>query len=39
MTGSKLVPLELGNYLWAALGKEPDFRQFARHHTQDTVFY
>ena len=29
---------ELGNYLWAGLGKEPAVRKFARHATK-TVFY
>ena len=30
--------LDLGYYLWRS-GKTPEVRQFARHHTKDTVFY
>ena len=30
---------ELGNYLWGVLGKTPEYRQFERHATKDTVFY
>ena len=30
--------LDIGYYLWLA-GKEPQARQFPRHHTKDTVFY
>lgn len=29
---------ELGNYLWAGLGKEPEVRKFERHATK-TIFY
>ena len=39
MTGNQLMAIELGNYLWAVLGKEPSFRKYERHATQDTVFY
>ena len=37
-TGRTFTSLELGYYLWRS-GKEKGARQFARHHTQDTVFY
>lgn len=37
-TGGAFTALDLGYYLWRS-GKEPGARQFARHHTQDTVFY
>jgi len=33
-----LSPAELGNYLWAGLGKTPQVRKFQRHATK-TVFY
>lgn len=39
LTDNKLMAIELGNYLWAVLGKQPDFRKYERHATQDTVFY
>lgn len=39
ITEGKLIPIELGNYLWAVLGKEPSFRKYERHATKDTVFY
>ena len=37
-TGHAVTALDLGYSLWLG-GKEPEARQFARHHTQDTVFY
>eukprot|EP01062_Namystynia_karyoxenos_P022094 TRINITY_DN18448_c0_g1_i1.p1 TRINITY_DN18448_c0_g1~~TRINITY_DN18448_c0_g1_i1.p1 ORF type:complete len:353 (+),score=109.99 TRINITY_DN18448_c0_g1_i1:94-1152(+) len=37
--GHPLKPCEVGNYLWAALGKQPEFRQYERHATPDTCFY
>jgi hypothetical protein len=37
-TGNAVTALDLGYYLWRS-GKEAGARQFARHHTQDTVFY
>lgn len=37
-TGDTFTALDLGYYLWRS-GKEAGARQFARHHTQDTVFY
>jgi hypothetical protein len=37
-TGNAFSALNLGYYLWRS-GKEAGARQFARHHTQDTVFY
>jgi hypothetical protein len=37
-TGNAVSALDLGYYLWRS-GKEAGARQFARHHTQDTVFY
>ena len=37
-TGNRLTSSELGNYLWAGLGKEPKVRKFHRHATK-TVFY
>lgn len=36
--GNPCSALELGYYLWRC-GKEPGARQFARHHTKETVFY
>jgi len=36
--GYAFTALELGYYLWLS-GKAPGARQFARHHTKDTVFY
>lgn len=36
--GEAFTALDLGYYLWRS-GKEARARQFARHHTQDTVFY
>jgi hypothetical protein len=36
--GNPCSALQLGYYLWRS-GKEPGARQFARHHTRDTVFY
>jgi hypothetical protein len=35
---TNLSSAELGNYLWAGLGKLPEVRKFARHATQ-TIFY
>jgi len=37
-TDNAISALDLGYYLWLT-GKEAGKRQFARHHTQDTVFY
>lgn len=37
-TGHVFSPLNLGYYLWME-GKKTKARQFARHHTPDTVFY
>ncbi|CAE7192271.1 unnamed protein product [Symbiodinium natans] len=37
-TGHALTSSELGNYLWAGLGKEPAIRKYQRHATK-TVFY
>ncbi|KNC82354.1 hypothetical protein SARC_05367 [Sphaeroforma arctica JP610] len=34
-----LKACEVGNYLWAVLGKEPEFRAYQRHATPDTLFY
>ena len=36
--GTPLPSCELGNYMWAGLGKEPNVRKFARHATK-TIFY
>lgn len=36
--GNPCSALQLGYYLWRS-GKESGARQFARHHTTDTVFY
>ena len=36
--GGAFTALDLGYYLWRG-GKEARVRQFARHHTKDTVFY
>jgi hypothetical protein len=36
-TGNAVTALDLGYYLWRS-GKEAGARQFARHHTQNTVF-
>eukprot|EP00924_Labyrinthula_sp_SR-Ha-C_P015829 augustus_masked-scaffold_4-processed-gene-10.41-mRNA-1 protein AED:0.48 eAED:0.48 QI:0/0/0/0.33/1/1/3/0/3038 len=38
-SGRELTSMELGNYFWGALGKEPEFRKFERHVTLDTIFY
>lgn len=38
VAGHAFTALHLGYYLWRS-GKAPGARQFARHHTQDTVFY
>ena len=38
MTDNVFTAMEIGYYLWLS-GKEAGARQFARHHTQDTVFY
>ncbi|CAE7350574.1 unnamed protein product [Symbiodinium sp. CCMP2592] len=37
-TEDALTSSELGNYLWAGLGKEPGIRKYQRHATK-TVFY
>jgi hypothetical protein len=37
-TGNAFTALDLGYFLWCS-GKEAGARQFARHHTPDTVFY
>jgi hypothetical protein len=36
--GDEFTALDLGYYLWRS-GKAPGVRQFARHHTKDTIFY
>ncbi len=38
IAGDAFSALELGYYLWLQ-GKEPNIRQYARHHTKNTVFY
>mmetsp|Transcript_10489 Transcript_10489/g.24228 ORF Transcript_10489/g.24228 Transcript_10489/m.24228 type:complete len:345 (+) Transcript_10489:157-1191(+) len=35
----QLAPCTVGNFLWAVLGKQPEFRAFPRHATPDTCFY
>jgi hypothetical protein len=37
-TGDAFSALDLGYYLWRS-GKAPGKREFARHHTKDTIFY
>lgn len=37
-TGAAFSALDLGYYLWKS-GKAPGKREFARHHTKDTIFY
>ena len=37
-TGNACSALDLSYYLWRS-GKEPGKREFARHHTKDTIFY
>ncbi|MFK5985235.1 MAG: queuosine salvage family protein [Pseudomonadota bacterium] len=37
-TGHVFSPLNLGYFLWME-GKKTEARQFARHHTPDTIFY
>jgi len=34
-----ITSVELGNYLWGYLGKEPACRMYPRHATKDTCFY
>lgn len=34
----RFTALDLGYYLWL-VGKIPEIRRFARHHTKDTVYY
>lgn len=34
----QFTALDLGYYLWLH-GKKPEIRQFARHHTKDTIYY
>ena len=37
-TGHEISSLDLGYFLWLE-GKKSGARQFARHHTPDTIFY
>jgi hypothetical protein len=37
-TGDAFSALDLGYYLWRS-GKAAGKREFARHHTKDTIFY